>query len=39
LASRPAVAKVLAKWGHIIYPVALIAVGLVILIEAGALGL
>lgn len=39
LASRPAVAKVLARWNHIIFPVVLIAIGLVILIEGGAFGL
>ncbi|GAC1395710.1 MAG: cadmium resistance transporter [Mycobacterium sp.] len=37
VASRPSVAKVLARWGHIILPVVLIGVGLLILIEGGGL--
>ena len=39
LASRPLVAKVLSRWGHVILPVVLIGIGLVILIEGGAFGL
>lgn len=39
LASRPVVAKVLARWGHVILPVVLIGIGLVIVIEGGAFGL
>jgi cadmium resistance protein CadD (predicted permease) len=38
-ATRPRVAKALARWGHIMLPVVLIALGLVILIEGGAFGL
>ncbi|MFE4537515.1 cadmium resistance transporter [Streptomyces scopuliridis] len=38
-ATRPAIAKVLARWGHILLPVVLIAIGLLILIEGGAFGL
>ena len=33
LATRPLVAKALSRWGHLILPVVLIAIGLVILIE------
>ena len=39
LASRPAIAKVLSRWPHLILPVVLVAIGLVILIEGGAFGL
>ena len=39
VASRPAVARLLSRWGHVILPVVLIAIGLVILIEGGAFGL
>lgn len=39
LANRPMVARALSHWGHLILPVALIAIGLVILIEGGAFGL
>ena len=35
IASRPAVANALARWGHIILPVVLIGVGLSILIQGG----
>jgi cadmium resistance protein CadD (predicted permease) len=38
-ASRPVVAQVLTRWGHVILPVVLIAIGLIILIEGGAFGL
>jgi cadmium resistance protein CadD (predicted permease) len=38
VATRPAVAKPLARWGHIFLPVVLIGIGLVILIEGGAFG-
>ena len=38
-ATRPAVAKVLGRWGHILHPVVLIALGLFILIDGGAFGL
>lgn len=36
VASRPAVAIALARWGHVILPVVLIGVGLSILIQGGA---
>jgi len=35
----PAIAKALARWGHILLPVVLITIGLLILIEGGAFGL
>jgi cadmium resistance protein CadD (predicted permease) len=38
-ASRPAVAALLSRWGHVIAPVVLICIGLAILIEGGAFGL
>ncbi len=38
-ATRPAVARVLGRWGHIMHPVVLIALGLFILIGGGAFGL
>ncbi|MFJ6797253.1 cadmium resistance transporter [Streptomyces sp. NPDC091268] len=38
-ATRPPVAKVLARWGHVLLPLVLIAIGLLILIEGGAFGL
>ncbi|MCZ4511430.1 cadmium resistance transporter [Streptomyces sp. ActVer] len=38
-ATRPVLAKVLARWGHILLPVVLVAIGLLILIEGGAFGL
>ncbi|MFI0821338.1 cadmium resistance transporter [Streptomyces sp. NPDC021098] len=38
-ATRPVIAKVLARWGHILLPLVLIAIGLLILIEGGAFGL
>ncbi|MEU6587659.1 cadmium resistance transporter [Streptomyces sp. NPDC046881] len=39
LATRPVVAKALARWGHILLPVVLIAIGLLIVIQGGAFGL
>lgn len=39
LATRPLVANTLSRWGHLILPLVLIAIGLVILIEGGAFGL
>jgi cadmium resistance protein CadD (predicted permease) len=39
LATRPLVAKALSRWGHLILPVVLVGIGLVILIEGGAIGL
>jgi cadmium resistance protein CadD (predicted permease) len=38
-ASRPVVARALSRWGHIVLPVVLIAIGLIILIEGGVFGL
>ncbi|MFI0775875.1 cadmium resistance transporter [Streptomyces sp. NPDC021212] len=38
-ATRPVIAKALARWGHIVLPLVLIAIGLLILIEGGAFGL
>jgi cadmium resistance protein CadD (predicted permease) len=38
-ATRPAIAKALSRWGHILLPVVLIGIGLLILIEGGAFGL
>jgi cadmium resistance protein CadD (predicted permease) len=35
-ATRPAVAKVLGRWGHILHPLVLITLGLFILIQGGA---
>jgi cadmium resistance protein CadD (predicted permease) len=39
LATRPPVARALARWGHMILPLVLIALGLVILVEGHAFGL
>ena len=39
VASRPAIASVIRSWEHILYPLVLIALGLFILIQGGALGL
>jgi cadmium resistance protein CadD (predicted permease) len=38
-ATRPAVAKIIGRWGHILHPLVLIALGLFILIHGGAFGL
>lgn len=38
-ASRPVVAQVLTRWGHLILPLVLIGIGLIILIEGRAFGL
>ncbi|WP_439659480.1 cadmium resistance transporter [Lentzea sp. HUAS TT2] len=38
-ATRPVVARALARWGHIALPVVLIAIGVLILVEGGAFGL
>ncbi|GLV95097.1 MULTISPECIES: cadmium resistance transporter [Streptomyces] len=38
-ATRPVIAKALARWGHILLPAVLIAIGLLIIIEGGAFGL
>ena len=39
LATRPVIARALSRWGHVILPVVLIAIGLTILIEGDAFGL
>lgn len=39
VATRPVIARPLGRWGHIVLPVVLIAIGLLILIEGGAFGL
>ena len=39
LATRPPVARALARWGHVLLPVVLIGIGIVILVEGGAFGL
>ncbi|MEU9457101.1 cadmium resistance transporter [Streptomyces sp. NPDC048277] len=38
-ATRPVIAKGLSRWGHVLLPAVLIAIGLLILIEGGAFGL
>ncbi|MEV4253834.1 cadmium resistance transporter [Spirillospora sp. NPDC049652] len=38
-ATRPAIAKALSRWGHILMPVVLTGIGTLILIEGGAFGL
>ncbi|ROP37289.1 cadmium resistance transporter [Saccharothrix texasensis] len=38
-ATRPAVAKALSRWGHVLLPAVLIGIGLLILIDGGAFGL
>ncbi|MET7799825.1 cadmium resistance transporter [Streptomyces decoyicus] len=38
-ATRPVIAEALARWGHILLPLVLIAIGLLILVEGGAFGL
>jgi cadmium resistance protein CadD (predicted permease) len=39
LATRPVVARGLARWGHVVLPVVLVVLGVVILVEGGAFGL
>ena len=39
VATRPPIAELLERWEHILFPVVLIVLGLVILIEGGAFGL
>ncbi|GAB1513892.1 cadmium resistance transporter [Actinophytocola sp. KF-1] len=39
LATRPAVAKALSRWGHVLLPAVLIGIGTLILVEGGAFGL
>lgn len=38
VATRPVIARPLARWGHIVLPVVLITIGLLILVEGGAFG-
>lgn len=38
-ATRSVIAEALARWGHILLPLVLIAIGLLILVEGGAFGL
>ncbi|MFJ5260840.1 cadmium resistance transporter [Streptomyces sp. NPDC088387] len=38
-ATRPVIAKVLSRWGHVLLPLVLVALGMFILIEGGAFGL
>ncbi|MCA2224731.1 cadmium resistance transporter [Nonomuraea aurantiaca] len=38
-ATRPVIAKALSRWGHILLPIVLIAIGLLILVQGGAFGL
>jgi cadmium resistance protein CadD (predicted permease) len=39
VATRPIVARTLSRWGHILLPAVLIAIGLAILVSGGAFGL
>ncbi|MFC5946733.1 cadmium resistance transporter [Pseudonocardia lutea] len=39
LATRPFVARTLSRWGHVVLPAVLIAIGVLVLVEGGALGL
>jgi cadmium resistance protein CadD (predicted permease) len=39
LATRRPVARGLARWGHVVLPVVLVAIGVAILVEGGAFGL
>ncbi len=38
-ATRPVIARMLSRWGHVLLPLVLIALGMLILIEGGAFGL
>jgi cadmium resistance protein CadD (predicted permease) len=38
-ATRPVIARALSRWGHLVLPVVLVAVGVFILVEGGAFGL
>jgi cadmium resistance protein CadD (predicted permease) len=38
-ATRPLIAKALSRWGHILLPLVLTALGLLILVNGGAFGL
>ncbi|GAA2079835.1 cadmium resistance transporter [Actinomadura alba] len=37
-ATRPIIAEALSRWGHVLLPLVLIAIGLLILVEGGAFG-
>jgi cadmium resistance protein CadD (predicted permease) len=39
LATRPVIARALSRWGHILLPIVLIAIGTLILVRGGAFGL
>ena len=39
LATRPVIARALSRWGHVVLPVVLIAIGVLVLVEGGAFGL
>lgn len=39
LATRPVIARALARWGHVVLPVVLVGIGVLILVEGGAFGL
>jgi cadmium resistance protein CadD (predicted permease) len=39
IATRPAIARPLSRWAHILLPLVLITIGLIILIQGGAFGL
>lgn len=39
LATRPSIARLMARWGDVVLPVVLIVLGVVILVEGGAFGL
>jgi len=38
-ATRPLIAGALSRWGHVLLPVVLIAIGLIVLVDGGAFGL
>ncbi|MFG1922781.1 cadmium resistance transporter [Cryptosporangium sp. NPDC048952] len=38
-ATRPAIARVLSRWGHVLLPIVLIGLGVLILVDGGAFGL
>jgi cadmium resistance protein CadD (predicted permease) len=38
-ATRPVIAGALARWGHVLLPLVLVALGVLILVEGGAFGL
>jgi len=38
-ATRPTIARVLSRWGHILLPLVLVTIGVLILIDGGAFGL